>query len=157
MHLKHEWDDLFDSMKINWVICNSFHGTLSHSLIWGINAPTCHQTSSLNFVPHVTDTRTIMCPYLYRSVSQLRVEEQTNVNRRAVASIRAVRVDRWKVMREEKQAGEPPEFWWVLSRRELGGKTGAGTWALHAEMRWFAALCSCSFVHSAASVGEICG
>lgn len=52
-----------------------------------------------------------MCPYLYRSVSQLRVEEQTNVNRRAVASIRAARVDRrWKVMREEKQAGEPPEF-----------------------------------------------
>lgn len=56
-----------------------------------------------------------------------------------------------------RETGRQAEFWWVLSRRGLGGKTEAGTWALHAEMRWLAAAWSGSFVHSAVSVWEICG
>lgn len=78
-----------------------------------------------------------MCPYLYLSVSPLCVEEQTNVNRGAVASIRAARVERhrqWKVMREEKQAGRwaswilmsplPPRAW----REDRSGHLSAACW-----------------------------
>lgn len=118
--------------------------------------------------------RTTCSLSLFTSLSSMSVdsEEQANVNRKAVASIRAACVylsasrpvaprlsatEKTNVRKRFRQAGKPAEFWWDLTRRGLGGKTEAGTWALHTEMRWLAAPWSGSFVHSAVSVWKICG
>lgn len=120
------------------------------------------------------DEETTCSLSLFTSLSSVSVgsEEQTNVNRKAVASIRAAcaylpasrpvpprlgATEKTNVRKRFRQAGKPAEFWWVLTRRGLGGKTEAGTWALHTEMRWLAAPWSSSFVHSTVSVWKICG
>lgn len=170
------------SLKIYWVICNYPQPvTLNHSLIqvitylkfpcmpidldselcttcngWGDNVqPFLVYISLLSSSSSVsaarsrqTSTGRLWLPL------ELRVSTCPPLGQCLPASVPPEKAN---ARERRRRAGEPAESWWAPTRRGLGGKAEAGTWALHTEMRWLTAPWSGSFVHSAASVWKRCG
>lgn len=169
------------SLKIYWVICNyPHHVTLNHSLIqviiylkfpcmpvdldnelcttcngWWDNVQPFHihvfllSSSSVSAASsRQTSTGRLWLPLGLRvsTCLPLGLCLPSSVPQRKLMHERETQAGRWAC--------------WILMSSHppgLGGKTEAGTWALHTEMRWLTAPWSGGFVHSAVSVWEICG